>query len=137
MKRIGFFIVCMSFGIMLAFAQGKPEIKISETSHDFGEILEENGDATHEFIITNVGDAPLELTNVSASCGCTTPDWTKTPIEPGKTGFVKATYKVQGSGPSFSKTISIYSNAQDDPLVVTIKGRVTRTVVEQPQTLEP
>ena len=137
MKRIVFFIACMLFGITLTFAQGKAEMKISETVHDFGEILEEDGDVTCEFIITNTGDAPLELTNVSASCGCTTPDWTKTPIAPGKTGFVKATYKVRGSGSSFSKAVSIFSNAQEAPFVVTIKGKVIKKQVEQPQSQSP
>lgn len=133
MRRIGFFIACMLFGITLVFAQGKAGIKVSETTHDFGEVLEENGDVTCEFIITNIGDAPLELTRVTASCGCTTPAWTKTPIEPGKTGFVKATYRVRGSATSFSKTISIYSNAQEAPIVVTIKGKVIKKPVEQSQ----
>ena len=133
MKRIVFFIACMIFGITLTFAQEKAEIKFSETTHDFGEIMEDDGDVTCEFIVTNTGNAPLELTRVSPSCGCTTPDWTKTPIAPGKTGSVKATYKVKGSASSFSKTISVYSNAQEAPFILTIKGKVIRKPAEEPQ----
>jgi len=131
MKRIGFFAATMLFGITVAFAQGKPEIKFSETTYDFGEILEENGDATHVFTFTNVGDAPLELTSVTAACGCTIPEWTDTPIAPGKTGFVKATYRVKGSSPTFNKTVSVHTNAQEAPYTLVIKGRVKAAAVEQ------
>ena len=136
MKRIGFFITCMLFSFTLVFAQGKPEIKVSETTHNFGAILEEDGNATCEFVITNEGNAPLEINRVTASCGCTSPDWTKEPIAPGKTGVVKATYAAKGRPGPFSKTISIYSNAQEAPFTVTIKGEVIsgkQAVDMQPQ----
>ncbi len=130
MKRIEFFIACMLFGVTLTFAQGKAEISVSETSHNFGTIYEEDGDASCEFIVTNTGNAPLELNRVTASCGCTTPNWTKEPIAPGKTGVVKATYAAKGRPGPFSKTISIYSNAQDAPFIVTIKGTVASKASE-------
>ena len=129
MKRIGFFITCMLFSFALASAQGKPEIKVSETTHDFGAILEEDGDASCEFVITNTGNAPLEIHRVTASCGCTSPDWTKHPIAPGKKGNVKATYGAKGRPGPFSKTVSIYTNAQEAPFIVTIKGEVVRAEV--------
>jgi len=124
MKRIGFFTVCMLFGITLVFAQEKAEIKVSETEHDFGVIYEEDGDASCEFIITNTGTAPLAITDVTASCGCTKPSFTKEPIAPGGTGVVKATYLAKGRLGTFSKTITIMSNAEENPFHVKIKGEV-------------
>ena len=124
MKRIGFFIACMLFGIALAFAQEKAEISISETTHDFGTVYEEDGDATCEFIITNTGTAPLELKNVTAGCGCTKPSWTDAPVAPGKTGSVKVAYRAKGRIGPIDKSISIYSNAQEGPFIVFIKGKV-------------
>ena len=124
MKRIGFLIVCAIFGCTMTFAQAKAGFSASETLHDFGTIYEEDGDVSCEFIITNTGNAPLEITRVTASCGCTTPDWTKTPIESGKKGTVKATYRAKGRPGKFEKTVSIFTNAQEAPFVVRIKGEV-------------
>jgi len=124
MKRIGILIACMFLGLSLASAQEKAAISVSETNHNFGTIYEEDGSASHEFIITNTGTAPLELTRVTASCGCTTPEWTKEPIAPGKTGIIKVTYSTKNRIGNFTKSVSIFSNAQDAPFVVYISGTV-------------
>jgi len=124
MKRIGILAVSMFLGFVLASAQDKPAISVSETTYNFGTIYEEDGDVSHEFIITNTGTAPLEINRVTASCGCTTPNWTKEPIAPGKTGIVKATYSTKGRVAPFNKSINIFSNAQEAPFVVYIKGEV-------------
>lgn len=124
MKRIGILITCMFLGFALASAQNKAAISVSETNYNFGTIYEEDGNASHDFIITNTGNAPLELTRVTASCGCTTPEWTKQPIAPGKTGVIKVTYGAKGRIGAFSRSVSIFSNAQDAPFVVYISGEV-------------
>ena len=124
MKRIGILVTCMFLGFTLASAQDKAGISVSETTYNFGTIYEEDGSVSHEFVVTNTGTAPLELNRVTASCGCTTPNWTKEPIAPGKTGSVNVTYNTKGRIAPFSKSISIYSNAQDAPFVVFIKGEV-------------
>lgn len=124
MKRIGILVTCMFLGFTLASAQDKAGISVSETTYNFGTIYEEDGNVSHEFVVTNTGTAPLELNRVTASCGCTTPNWTKEPIAPGKTGSVNVTYNTKGRIAPFSKSISIYSNAQDAPFVVFIKGEV-------------
>lgn len=107
------------------FAQGTASIVFSSTSHDFGTILEENGSVSCEFVFTNNGDAPLVISQVTASCGCTTPDWSKAPIAPGKTGFIKATYAAKGRPGQFSKTITVISNAKEGTVQLNIKGVVT------------
>ena len=124
MKRIGFLIASILLGFTLVLAQGKPGISVSETVHDFGNIYEEDGDVSCEFIITNTGTTPLEILRVTTGCGCTTPDWTKAPIASKKSGAVKAIYSAKGRPGKFEKTVSIYSNAQDAPLIVRIKGEV-------------
>jgi hypothetical protein len=91
--------------------------------HDFG-IIQEGPTADHEFEFTNVGKEPIIISNVSASCGCTTPSYSKDPVLPGKKGTVKASYNTQGRVAPFTKTITITSNV--GVKVLTIKGEVEK-----------
>lgn len=85
MKRIIFLLTALVLSIgALSAQQKKAVISAKETIYDFGEIKEADGKVSHTFKIDNTGDAPLVLTRVIASCGCTTPEWTKEPIAPGK-----------------------------------------------------
>lgn len=104
-----------------AFAQG--ELKFENDNHDFAKVTEGTV-ATHEFKFKNVGDQPVVISHVQASCGCTTPEWTKEPVMPGKTGFVKAAYNSNGRPGVFNKTITVTSNAKEATKVLSIKGDV-------------
>lgn len=104
----------------------KAEIKFAETSHNFGSI-EQGEIARYEFRFTNTGTEPLTLSNVSASCGCTTPKWPRESIAPGATAVITAEYNSAGREGSFTKYISVYSNGGDATL--TIQG----IVVIQPE----
>lgn len=106
-----------------AFAQ-QPVITFSKTEHDFGKINEEDGRVSTIFEFKNEGMEPLVLSNVRASCGCTTPTWTRTPIEPGQTGSITVTYNPNGRPGRFQKTITITSNASNATTKVYIKGEV-------------
>lgn len=109
---------------MFAFAQEKQaEIAFAVEVHDFGTITE-GTQATIEFEFTNTGNAPLVLSSVSASCGCTTPKWTKEPIMPGQKGKITAVYNSTGRPGSFTKSITVASNAKNGTKVLTIKGNV-------------
>ncbi|MBP5516616.1 MAG: DUF1573 domain-containing protein [Bacteroidales bacterium] len=100
-----------------------PKIEFNEMEHDYGTI-QKGGNGECEFTFTNNGTEPLILTNVRASCGCTTPTWTKEPVMPGKTGTIKVKYNTNNVG-SFTKTITVNSNAVNSPrLVLKIKGKV-------------
>jgi Protein of unknown function (DUF1573) len=90
--------------------------------HDFGKI-KQGVPVTHEFKFTNTGKAPLIIVNAQPSCGCTTPDWTKTPVSPGQSGFIKATFNAGAAGP-FNKTISVTANVEGGTVALTIKGEV-------------
>jgi Protein of unknown function (DUF1573). len=125
MKKIIFVFMAILFATASSFAQeGKAIISAEESIHDFGEFKENDGSVSHSFTIKNVGSAPLVVTRVIASCGCTTPEWTKEPIAPGKTGEISVTYDPKGRPGSFSKTISVYSNGKQGSFILTIKGEV-------------
>ncbi len=99
----------------------KAEIKFVESSHNFGSIAQ--GEiARYDFRFTNNGTEPLLLSNVSASCGCTTPKWPREAIAPGATAVITAEYNSAGREGSFTKYISVYSNGGDATL--TIQGIV-------------
>jgi hypothetical protein len=96
--------------------------------HDFGKI-KQGVPASYEFKFTNKGKAPLVITNAQASCGCTTPSWTRDPVLPGGEGFVKATYNAANPGP-FDKTVTIYANVAGGTIALHIKGEVEAPVVK-------
>ncbi len=125
MKHLLFILTAMLLSVGSLSAQEKQAvISAKETIFDFGTIKEVDGKVTHAFVIENTGDGPLVITRVIASCGCTTPEWTKEPIAPGKTGDVNITYNPAGRPGPFVKTISIYSNGKKGSYILTIKGKV-------------
>lgn len=91
--------------------------------HDFGTIAEGPA-AEYEFTFTNTGKEPIIIQHVQASCGCTTPSYSKDPVLPGMVGTVKASYNTVGRPNAFTKTITITSNAGNK--VLTIKGNVEK-----------
>ncbi|GHV03796.1 hypothetical protein FACS189416_0810 [Bacteroidia bacterium] len=126
MKQIAFIFMTFLFATTYVSAQeaASASIAVAEESFDFGDVKEAGGKISHTFVVKNDGDAPLVITRVIASCGCTTPDWTKEPIAAGKTGEVIATYDPLGRPGPFAKTISIYSNGKKGNYVLTIRGNV-------------
>lgn len=101
-----------------------PYILFKKTTHDYG-TLEYGSDATYYFEFKNVGKKPLVITRCEPSCGCTVADWTKAPIKKNEKGFIKVRYNTTLIGP-FAKTITVISNAQNSPVVLTVKGRVKK-----------
>ena len=99
--------------------------KWNEQVFDFGAI-EKGKPVTHEFEFVNNGSAPLIISNVKPSCGCTTPEWTRDPIPVGGTGYIKATYNAANAG-AFNKTITVNANVEGQ-VVLTIKGVVQEAV---------
>ena len=99
-------------------------LSFEKTTHDFGKINESDGRVTTVFTFKNEGMIPLVLTNVKASCGCTSPNWTKEPVEPGQTGNITVTYNPSGRPGRFQKSITITSNASAEPVRIYIKGEV-------------
>ena len=125
MKRVLFLMIVLLTAGMVSAQQKEASITVTGSSvFDFGDIKESDGAVSHTFTVMNNGELPLVITRVVASCGCTTPDWTKEPIAPGKTGDVKVTYDASGRPGPFTKTINVYSNGKTGNYVLTIKGDV-------------
>lgn len=79
------------------------------------------------YAITNTGDEPLVLTNVSTSCGCTTASWTRTPIAPGEEGFVNVEFDAALLG-HFDKSVGIYSNSNPELVYLNFIGEVVKEI---------
>ena len=89
---------------------------------DYG-ILEHNADGEREFVFTNNGTEPLIIKNAKGSCGCTVPTWPREPIMPGETSKIGVKYATNRVG-KFTKTITLTTNADKRPVILTIKGEV-------------
>jgi hypothetical protein len=101
---------------------------IGGETHDFGNLTDQKN-AEYVFRFKNIGKTPLIITNASASCGCTVPEFPKEPILPGKQGQLKVTYHTAGKSGPFDKAVYIQSNAPSniggDRYELHIKGAVT------------
>ncbi|HZY24275.1 MAG TPA: DUF1573 domain-containing protein, partial [Bacteroidales bacterium] len=124
MKHLFLCISLLILGISAHSQVATTKMQLSATEHDFGTFKEEAGRQTFDFIITNTGTEPLVIQNVVASCGCTTPEWTRQPIPVGATGKVTAIYDPKDRPGQFNKTLSVYSNTKPEVVVLTIKGEV-------------
>ena len=98
-------------------------IQFEKDIHDFGH-RNQYSDVTYSFSFTNTGTTPLIITQSKGSCGCTTPEWPRHPIPPGKTEKIKVRFDSKKVGP-FNKSVSITSNATNAPTkVIRIKGNI-------------
>lgn len=111
----------------------QPRISSNKETHNFGQI-EWKRPVTVEYAITNTGDKPLVLTNVTTSCACSVADWTKEPIAPGAKGTVKASFDAKALG-HFEKTVGIYSNAEPHLVYLKFAGEVVEEVKDFTKTL--
>lgn len=127
MKRVIFICMAVLFATGIASAQkteSKASIAIAEEVYQFGNMKENEGKVSHTFAIKNDGSQPLVITRVTASCGCTTPEWTKEAIAPGKTGELIVTFDPSGRPGPFTKTVTIFSNSKQERSVIIIAGNV-------------
>jgi len=102
----------------------KAKITFEKELHNFGTFKEEAGPQTFVFKFKNTGNATLTLSSVKASCGCTTPEWPRSPIAEGKTGEIIITFNPRNRPGPFDKSITIKSNATTPTKVLKIKGNV-------------
>src|SRR5690606_30571961 len=92
-------------------ASDGPQISFEETEHDFGDITQ-GETVEHVFAYKNTGNAPLVLNNVLTTCGCTAPQWPKTPIAPGEESQIKVRFNSAGKMGRQNKVITVQSNAE-------------------------
>lgn len=100
----------------------KAKIVFENVVHDFANI-KVGSDGTCVFKFKNEGTIPLVITRVAASCGCTTPSWTREPVLPGISGEIKVKYDTNRMG-TFSKSITVVSNAETSSVLLKITGNV-------------
>ena len=98
-------------------------IQFEEIEHDFGNI-KEGETVDHTFKFKNTGDAPLIITNVKGSCGCTASDWTKEPVAPGAEGSVTLSFNSSGKAGAQNKTATITANIPGGQTIISFKGNV-------------
>ncbi|GAB3737185.1 hypothetical protein GCM10027594_18030 [Hymenobacter agri] len=100
-----------------------PAITFEEVKYDFGSVVA-GGTVDHVFKFKNTGTAPLVISNIGVSCGCTTPEWTKAPVLPGKTGTISAHFNSTGKMGMQNKVLTIESNAAAGNTTVSLVGEV-------------
>lgn len=121
MKKFVFILVALMCLTVSAFAQA--QIKFDKTTHNYGTFSEASPIQKCVFTFTNEGDAPLIINQAVASCGCTVPKYTKTPVKPGEKGTIEVTYNGKGKFPGhFKKTITIRTNGTPEMVRLYIEG---------------
>lgn len=101
------------------------KFEFSETSHDFGDIKQ--GDVVeHIFKYKNVGEGPLVITNIKASCGCTTPKWTREPVAPGESGEIQVKFNSRGKMGLQNKTVTISANVEGGTDRISIRTNILK-----------
>lgn len=140
MKKTILALSFLTFGTLAARAQTPAPVQsaasatapkfqfIGGEAHDFGGLTDAKA-VEYTFAFKNVGKTPLIITNASASCGCTVPEFSKSPVLPGQSGSLKVTYNAVGKNGPFDKIIYIESNAPSNVASqryeLHIKGTVT------------
>lgn len=118
----GFLLLLISSSTL---AQQAKQLTFREEIYNFGTVDENKGPVTHEFVFTNNSSRPVKILNVQASCGCTTPGWSKDVIPPGKDGFIQASYDPKGRPGFFNKSLTVTTDLQAEPIILQIKGQVS------------
>ena len=131
MKKILLFAVALVMALTVSAQEQtqvqKQVVEIAEKTYDFGTIKEEDGHVSHVFTLKNVNDGPITIKNVRASCGCTTPAWSREPIAPEAEAQITVTYNASGRPGAFHKsvTVTLSNGTEDFTQVLFIKGKVT------------
>lgn len=123
---LGVLFFCVSLGLN---AQSTNDLKVGSMTFetdviDYGQIVEnDNGERIFKF--TNTGDAPLIISKVKTSCGCTVPTYPETAILPGQAGEIKVSYDTKRVGP-FTKSITVFNNGDEPTKSLKIKGEILK-----------
>ena len=107
-------------------SNAQAKIEFNNDVIDYGEIAK-GSDGVRTFEFTNVGDAPLVISNVKSSCGCTVPSKPDGPVAPGESSAIQVKYDTKRIGP-IRKTVTVYSNADEPIISLKIKCKVLATV---------
>ena len=125
MKKLSILALSLFFSVA---ALPQAVITFEKTTHEFGKI-DKGGQASYDFTFTNTGDSALIISGVRTTCGCTSPTWTKTPVEPGESGVINVKYLTTNRPGRFNKTVHVNSNgtANGTSTPLTVRGEVIDT----------
>lgn len=117
--------ICTILLVFFANSLFAQQISFKETTHDFGSIGELSGMAFYRFVFTNTSDKALVITDVKSTCGCTTPSWSRKPIQKGQSGYIDVNFDPRGRVGNFTKSIIVSSNSiKNNPTNLFIEGTV-------------
>ena len=123
------FIICLFVGSAVYAQETKAADKVGKFAFETEEIdygtIQQNADGVRVFKFTNVGDAPIVISNAKGSCGCTVPTYTQKVIAPGQAGEISVKYATNRIG-KFTKTVTLTSNASEPAKILRIKGEVLK-----------
>ncbi|RAV28466.1 DUF1573 domain-containing protein [Sinomicrobium soli] len=122
MKKLAIFLFISALTLSVHAQEKVAKIDFKEDTIDYGEI-EQGSNGVRVFEFTNTGNAPLVISNVTSSCGCTVPKWTSDPVQPGAKGSIEVKYDTNRVGP-IRKTVNVTSNAETSTIALKIKGKV-------------
>ncbi|MGJ8732616.1 DUF1573 domain-containing protein [Cellulophaga fucicola] len=123
MKKIVLVLFVGLLAFNLSAQEKKAKIEFKTETVDYGKV-ERGGNGVRVFEFTNTGDAPLIISKVNSSCGCTIPKKPKDPIMPGKTGIIEVKYDTKRPAGPIRKAITVISNADTPTKVLKIKGEL-------------
>ena len=133
MQRLKFLLTLMALFTMVMHmnaqsdAVSKNRLSIPQPAHDFGRIAQ-GKPVFHEFRVVNPTTSVVSMENVQASCGCTTPEWSREPIPPGESSIIRVGYNAAATG-YFEKTIMVFHSGGES-IQLNIKGEVWETPVQ-------
>lgn len=132
MKVRLFFILVLVFSTSVLISQ--PKLQLQDVRHDYGTVKEDGGKKVYDFVFRNGGDSALLITRAVPSCGCTSHEWTREPVPPGGSGYIRVIFDPMNMPGPFRKTVTVHSNAKPSPVILIIEGNVTpreKTIEEQ------
>lgn len=128
MKKISLVLIAVMACFIAVQAQTEvnDNIKFEETTHDFGNIQEADGDVSCDFVFTNEGSEPISIMKATSTCGCTAPTYPKAPVAPGEQGKISVTYHAKGRPGQFTKniTVTVMDGSATVTKILQIKGVV-------------
>ncbi len=128
MGRLIFLVIFLA-SASAGFTQQTKALVFRDDVFNFGKVIESEGPVVHSFEFTNSTNRPVTIVKVQPSCGCTTPDWSKEPVMPGKVGFIKASFDPKGRPGYFDKSLSVVTDVDNTPVQLRIKGQVVTDLV--------
>ncbi len=121
-------ILCGIFFFTAGYSQSKNDsafIKFEDTKYNFG-FVKEGQMVKIEYFFKNTGKAPLVISDIVVSCGCTVADFPHHPINPGESGMVLITFNTKEKYDRQDRTVEVISNASNSPAKLRFKGVVKK-----------